>query len=154
MSARSVSQKTKERFIGIPYRIAISQQFADLRAPEIKLLVDILTQYNGKNNGRLSTCHALLKKRGWAPSSLYRAYSNLVHAGFLVITRQGWKQRGRPTLVAITWNGIDKPGDIKFDDEINPSSIPLRYWEKEKSKWKHQPRIKQQKKQINSSILE
>jgi len=146
MGQRSNAKKSKGRFIGIPYQVAIGSQFAALKAPEVKLLVDILTQYNGNNNGRLSTCHTLLKKRGWAKSSLYRAYSNLVHAGFLVVTRQGWKQRGRPTLVAITWNGIDESGDIEYDDGIDPSPVSLRYWEKDKSSWKHQPKIKAQKK--------
>lgn len=147
---RSKAKNSKQRFIGIPYRVAISPQFAALKPPEVKLLIDLLTQYHGNNNGKLSTCHALLKKRGWAKSSLYRAYSNLVHTGFLVVTRQGWKQKGKATFVAITWNGIDEPGNIEYDEKITPSPIPLRYWEMEKSTWKHLPKIKQQK-IINSS---
>ncbi len=139
----SIDRKTKKgRFIGIPYHVAISEQFAKLRAPEAKLLLDLLIQYNGKNNGMLSPCHSLMKKRHWAKSSLFRAYSSLVHLGFLVVTRQGMKIRGRPTLVAITWNGIDEPFDVDYDTEIKVSSIPLAYWKLDKSKWKIKPQLK------------
>jgi len=85
----------KGRFVGIPYHIVDSKQWAQLGAPEIKLLMDLLLQFHGRNNGNLSPCYSLMKKRGWARSSLYRAFSKLLHSGFIVITRQGWKVRGR-----------------------------------------------------------
>ena len=133
--------KRKERFIGIPYRVAESRPFNELKAQEIKLLINLLTQRNGRNNGSLSPCYALMKKQGWASSSLYRAFTGLVEKGFLVVTRQGWKQRGRPTLVAITWDGIDEPaGGIEYDDEIKPHPVPLNYWRKAPEIWQHKPR--------------
>jgi hypothetical protein len=135
-------KKQKVRFIGIPYHVATSEQFARLRSPDVKLLIDLLTQYNGKNNGMLSTCHALMCKRGWAKSSLYRAYASLVHAGFIVVTRQGFKIRGFPTLIAITWNGIDDPIKCKFDINVKISPVPLSYWKVDKSKWIIEPNIK------------
>lgn len=135
-------RKKGGRFIGIPYHVANSGSFGSLRAPEVKLLIDLLTQYHGKNNGCLSPCHALLKKRGWASSSLYRTFTSLVHNGFLVVTRQGWKVRGKATLVAITWNGIDEAIKCEYDDGIIPSPIPLSYWSKDKSTWKHHPTSK------------
>ena len=136
------------RFLGIPYNVGNSKYFAELTAAEVKLLVDLLLQYTGSNNGSLSACHALMKKRGWAKSSLYRAYTGLLRKGFLVITRQGWKQRGRPTLVAITWIGIDEPRDgITYDDGVKVSHSPLTYWCKAPSSW-------QGNYQINSSYLE
>lgn len=138
----SRDRKKKERFAGIPFHVLKSQQGANLKAPEIKLLMDLLLQYNGNNNGSLSPCYTLMKKRGWATSSLYRAFRNLEDKGFLIVTRQGWKVRGRPTLVAITWDGIDEPKGFVYDLGIQPSPIPLAYWCKEKSAWKHQPKEK------------
>jgi len=135
-------KKKKGRFIGIPYHIAISEQFRSLKAPHVKLLVDLLTQYSGNNNGMLSPCHTLLKKCGWPPASLYRAYAYLVHSGFIVVTRQGLKIRGFPTLVAITWNGIDEPINCRYDTGIKVSPAPLSYWKLEKSSWDIQPTIK------------
>lgn len=135
-------KRQKSRFIGIPYHVASSKQFAALKPPAIKLLVDLLIQYTGSNNGMLSPCYQLMKNRGWAKSSLYRAYSSLVHTGFIVVTRQGMKIRGMATLVAITWNNVDVPTNCKFDDGVKPSNVPLSFWNKEKSTWNIEPRIK------------
>lgn len=133
----------KSRFIGIPANVVMSEQFASLKAPETKLLVDLLTQYYGSNNGMLSPCHALMKKRGWASSSLYRAYSSLEYNGFIVVTRKGIKVRGCSSLVAITWNGIDEPKNgVDYDDGIKAHPAPLNYWCVDRSNWKHPPTLK------------
>ncbi len=130
------------RFIGIPYHIASSEQFAKLKAPSVKLIIDLLTQYNGNNNGMLSPCYTLMKKRNWARSSLYRAYADLVHSGFIVVTRQGMKIRGFPTLVAITWNSVDEPIKCSFDVDVKISPVPLSFWNRDKSQWSIEPHIK------------
>ena len=143
MSAKALKRQ-KGRFIGIPYKVANTDIFAKLSAPENKLLLDLLLQYNGGNNGMLSPCYTLMEKRGWAKSSLHRAFNKLQHAGFLVVTRQGWKRRGKPTLVAITWLGIDNSkSDIDFDEGITPSNTPLGYWCIAKKSWKHKPKVKE-----------
>jgi len=129
--------------VGIPYYVVNSEQWAGLKAPEVKLLVDVRLQYNGSNNGNLSACHTLMKKRGWAKSSLYRSFTKLVYSGFLVVTRQGMKVRGMPTLVAITWCGIDEPKKCQYDFGINSHPVPLKHWQKPISKWKHQPNRKE-----------
>ena len=132
-------------YVKLPYSVVNSDIWSKLSAPGVKLLSDLLTQYNGNNNGMMSPCHTLMKKRGWASSSLYRANSELQHKGFIVVTRQGMKIRGYPTLIAITWMGIDEPIKNKFDECIKPSNIPLNYWSKSKSCWKHKPTIKEVK---------
>lgn len=142
MSATKLKKK-KERFAGIPFSVAKTKPFIDLRAPEVKLLVDLLLQYNGNNNGMLSACHTLMKERGWPKSSLHRSLNNLLHAGFLVVTRQGWKVRGKATLLAITWEGIDEARrGLEYDERIIPSNTPLSYWCKAKASWKHRPAVK------------
>lgn len=105
-------------------------------------MVDLLTQRNGINNGSLSPTYELMKKRGWEGkrSSLYRAKDGLINKGFIVVTRQGWKQRGRPTLVAITWDGIDECPGIEYDDGVVPSHMPLNYWCKDPSIWREKDR--------------
>lgn len=134
--------KHDKRFVGIPWRVVQSPQFASLKSSEVKLLIDLLTQRNGENNGSLTVSHAVLKKRGWATSSLYRAYCSLVYKGFLIVTRQGWKVRGRATMVAITWLGIDEPNKFSYDEGVKPDATPLGYWCKDKSYWKHLPTLK------------
>lgn len=139
---------SQKRFVGIPYSVVNSDPYVRrLRAPEVKLLQDIWMQFNGKNNGMLSACHTLMEKRGWAKSSLHRAFCNLLHSGFIVVTRQGWRQRGKPTLVAVTWEGINEPyNHVVYDDGIIPSHTPLGYWYKEKAAWKHKPSVKDKNK--------
>lgn len=119
--------RRKERFLGIPYHVVNSDEFSTLSAPETKLILDLLWQYTGRNNGALTPSHALLDKRGWASTSLYRAFVGLKKKGFVVVTRQGWKQRGRPTFVAVTFLGIDDC-NIEFDEGIKASPSPLGYW--------------------------
>lgn len=143
----------KGRFVGIPYEVARSKPFIDLRAPEVKLLFDLMCQYNGSNNGCLSPCHTLMRERGWAKSSLYRAFVNLEHSGFVVITRIGTKIRGIPTLVAVTWNSIDEPRDgVEYDGGVTPSNVPLNFWCKAKTSWKHRPRLATKKKIMLSNM--
>ena len=146
-------KKRKGRFVGIPYDVASNHLFAELTAPETKLLIDILIQFNGRNNGMLSACYTLMKSRGWARSSLYRAFCGLQHKGFVVVTRQGWKRRGKPTLVGITWVEINPPlNGVEYDEGIQSSAIPLSYWCKAKSGWKNQPKAKEPKKNMSSNM--
>lgn len=152
--ARRKYAKQKGRFVGIPYEVVKSRMFAELTPAEVKLLIDLLLQFNGRNNGNLSPCFALMKERGWASSSLNRAFNGLQHSGLIVVTRQGWRMRGKPTLIALTWVGIDDPRrGVQYDEGIVVNHVPLNFWCKAKSGWKHQPCVKDYK-QIKSSILE
>lgn len=139
-----MAKRKKGRFVGIPYYVAISPQFTALAPGELKLLIDLLCQRNGKNNGRLSPTYELMKGRGWLgkKSSLYRAKDGLIDKGFIVVTRQGWKQRGKPTLVAVTWDGIDESADVEYDEGIKSNPIPLNYWCKDPRLWRDKKLLK------------
>lgn len=118
------TKRKKGRFLGIPHHIAASDAYCELGAQEVKLLMDLLFQYNGSNNGDLFPTYSLMKDRGWEgkKGSLYRAKDALLQNGFISVTRQGWKERGKPTLVAITWNGIDEPRKgLVYDEGVTPS---------------------------------
>lgn len=129
MSREKNNKRSKGRFVGIPFSVLESEQGKSLTPYEVKLLVDLLLQYTGSNNGHLSPCFELMKQRDWAKGTLYRTKNSLIKKGFIVVTRQGKKQRGSPTLVAITWNGIDKPKDnVIYDDGIKVDASPLRLW--------------------------
>lgn len=126
----SAKKRKNERFVGIPYRVATHPNFVLLPAQQFKLLFQIWTQYNGKNNGNLTACWSVMRGQGWVGrGSLYRAFSGLKEKGFVVVTRQGKKVRGHPTLLAVTWSGIDDC-EIEYDPGIKPSGTPLRYWER------------------------
>jgi len=125
-------KKKKGRFLGIPYEVASSEEFINLSLKARALIIDLLHQYHGSNNGSQSACWTLMKKRGWKSSStLYNAFKELKNTGFVIITRQGMKIRGRATLCAITWNGIDD-AKVTYDEGIKVSHTPLHLWRKSK----------------------
>lgn len=135
--AKRGKRPKKERFVGMPHTVVMSKQFCSLDAYEVKLLLDLSAQYYGRNNGNLTATFTLMAERNWAKGTLYRTLDKLLSKGFVVVTRQGWKQRGKPTLLALTWYGIDEPPDgIEYDAGINVTHAPLAYWCKDPAGWR------------------
>lgn len=131
------------RFISIPHSVLDSEQGKNLKGNEMLLLTHLLKQYNGSNNGNLSTTFSLLKNNGWSSTgTLYKARQGLEHKGFIVVTRQGKKLRGACTLVAITWIGIDDCIKWNYDDGVKVSPAPLNYFKIPKENWGVQPTTK------------
>src|SRR5690554_741066 len=105
--ARKKSKGNTGRFAGLPYQMMTSTKYIELSVHSKALLYELAYQYNGKNYGDLTLTASLLGDRGFASSTVSRCLNELKGRGFIVVTRQGWKQRGKPTLLAITWQGID-----------------------------------------------
>ena len=60
------------------------------------------------------------------------------------------KVRGHATMVAITWNGIDEARGFKFDSNVKPGPVPLRYWAQDPSSWDIKPK---RKKPTNNGVI-
>lgn len=108
-----------------------SEQYAKLSPRAVKLLVDLMTQYRGVNNGDLTTAWTIMLRYGWRSKDiLSRATAELERRGWIIRTRQGG--RHAPTLWALTFYGIDdcrdKEGNPKRDQGIKPDSMPLHLW--------------------------
>ena len=56
-----------------------------------------------------------------------RRRQELQDEGFVVVTKRGKKLRGHPTLVAVTWDGIDDCG-VDYEEGVKVSAVPLGYW--------------------------
>lgn len=116
-------------FSQLPHHITDSKEYARLTARAVKLLVDLLAQYRGTNNGDLSTAPGTdscpgMRSRGWrSHSNLQSAIAELLDAGFVVQTRLGG--RHRPALFALTWLPIHECGGKL---EVRPSRGPLNLW--------------------------
>ena len=94
------------RFLSLPRPVYNSPNFIMLSPSAVKLLIDIGIQYNGGNNGDLQASLNPMRTRGWVSSStLNRARQELLHYGFIELTRQGGL--GCCSLYAITWQSID-----------------------------------------------
>lgn len=83
-----------------------SDAYAQLSPKAVKLMVDMLNQYNGYNNGDLSITWSIMKKRGWKSNgTVWKAAQELIDKKFILLTRQGGKNQ--PNLYASTFHAID-----------------------------------------------
>ena len=94
-------------FLALPHALLNTGKALNLSGWSHKLINDLGVQYNGFNNGDLCATWSMMKKRGWrSPSTLHASVKELLLAGFIVVTRQGG--RNRPTLYALTWQPVDE----------------------------------------------
>ena len=92
----------KGTFVMLPHYILESPAYAKLKSREVKLLIDLLAQYRGHNNGKFVAAWSLMRQRGWRSSAtLNEAIRGLRRSGFIKRVRKGGT--GRPSWYSITW---------------------------------------------------
>lgn len=108
--SKSINKKGRSKtaaFIALPKNLINSQNFQSLKGSSVKLLTQIMEQFNGKNNGNLQASFSVLKHKGWRSSeTLDRALKELIGRGFLIKTRQGYFPNVC-SLYGVTWKIID-----------------------------------------------
>ena len=91
------------------------------------VLVELLAQYNGENNGDLSATRPMARDWGIGSAhTLQKALADLEEGGWIIQTRSSLFNRhgARCALYAVTWLPIDEcPGK---DLEVAPRRAPLR----------------------------
>lgn len=118
--ARATGKAGNGRFLAIPHSVLNSEAYAGLKPRAVKVLIDVASQYNGKNNGDLCAALTVLQTKGWKSDSGIRlGLRELVEAGLIDETRQGG--RNRCSLYAVTWHPIDECGG-KLD--VKPTKAP------------------------------
>lgn len=111
-------------FARLPHAVMAHSNFINLTNRAKVLLLDLLYQYRGSNNGDLTVAMKIMSKRGWtSKDQLHKAKIELLEKGWIVETRKGG--RNIPTLYALTFFGIDECRG-KLDRSPNPK--PLGYW--------------------------
>jgi len=53
-------------FLSLPHNLLRHKNFKALKAKSVKLLIDLATQYNGRNNGDLCAPLSIMRERGWS----------------------------------------------------------------------------------------
>jgi len=97
------------KFVRLFHRLLDDPQYIALSHTAKSLLVDVVMQYNGKNNGDFTITFSMMRKRGWnSNSTIVRAMDKLIEAGFMMLTRQGG--RNKCNLYGLTWEPIDECG--------------------------------------------
>jgi len=93
-------------FVPLPHIVLRSAQWASLSPFAVKLLMELLGQYRGDNNGDLTVAWTLMSKRGWkSRTSLAKAMRELEANRWIQRTRQGGRHVA--TLLAITIFALD-----------------------------------------------
>jgi hypothetical protein len=122
VKGRSVSG----RFLAFPAHLLESQEYAALRSYEVKLLVDLFTQFRGANNGDYCAAWKYMRDRGWrSRSTLYKAILGLLGKGFIAKTRQGGLNLC--SLYSVTWLAVD---DCNGKLDCRSTSVATNEWKK------------------------
>ena len=121
-----------ERYALIPREVLESIAYLSLTDWARTVLVALLAQYNGANNGTLALPFSQAKLLGVSAQwKLYAGLRLLVAADLIVCTRQGRLEAGTklPSMYAVTWRGIDEPKDgVTYDAGRGPCPLPSNAW--------------------------
>jgi hypothetical protein len=105
------------------------------------ILLDLIYQYRGNNNGRLVLCPnerdlndhlTLIERTGLSEPSIYRAAAELEVRGLIVCTRRGNFSR-RVSWYGITWSPMDKM-DVDYAFAVS-FQTPLHWWRNGSPQW-------------------
>jgi len=132
MGKRSYSKAKGRResgsYTAIPHAVTGTRKYRTLSYLGKALMLDLSSQYNGKNNGDLAAPWPGMKELGWRSSStLWKAKKELMDVGFIICTRHGWQNV--PSLFAFTWFAIDECSG-KLD--IPATNAPPGNWRDER----------------------
>lgn len=103
--------KGSSLYAPIDFDVIDSLAFADLTGEEIRLLLLVVRQWNGKNNGQLQATFSFCKRRGVrSQTTLQKSIASLISHGLLVRTRgHGISMvdgKNIPAKYAITWRPL------------------------------------------------
>lgn len=118
------------KFVALPQVVLQSEEWAQLSAFAVKLMVDMLAQYRGDNNGDL-VCYwsKMQRERRWrSKDTLFKALAELRNAGWLEVARQGGRNK-TPTLYSLSIYAIDYCGGKL---EVKPTNAPIGTWRRPK----------------------
>ena len=130
---KTKNRKETGRFTALPHVVLRSSDYIGLSYKSKSLIVDLVHQYNGRNNGDLTAALGYMQSRGWKRSAtLNDAVKELMQANLILRTREGKFQNpnSRCALYAITWRQIDECEGK--DLEVCPTSTPPRKFSLEK----------------------
>lgn len=98
-------------FITLPLSVLNGAAYVGVSAHARMLLLDLVAQYRGDNNGDLCASYkSVMRLRGWkSENTLHKAKLELIEAGLIVETRKG-SRPSKASLYAVTWYALDECG--------------------------------------------
>jgi len=114
-----------------------SPEYAGLPPRAVKLLIDLMCQFRGSNNGDLCAAWRLMHRVGWtSKDQLEKAITELLVCDWIMVSRQGGRRI--PTLYALTFLQINECGG-KLD--IPATRDPFHSWKREGMSLRRSPVI-------------
>ncbi|NCB55901.1 MAG: hypothetical protein EOM46_00065 [Gammaproteobacteria bacterium] len=117
----------------IPRQVLMSEDYISLNHASVRVLMALVSQYNGANNGDLCATQSEMAKHGIkSPDTLTRTLKELLQRGMIVKTRSGISGvNGHRlcTLYALSWLAVDEIGKkfgSKWITEIRGTKTALR----------------------------
>ena len=96
------------QFLALPKDVLLSAEFQALQASSKALMLDLMGQYTGKNNGRLCPSFEVMQRSGWkSKTTLIRAKVALLDCSFVALTRKGHAPR-TAEWIGFTWWKLDQ----------------------------------------------
>ncbi len=136
-------------FVSIFQCVIKSKAYTSLSSHAVKLLYDLLAQYNGNNNGDLSAPFSTMKRdRNWrSKGTLNRAIKELLEVELIEVSRQGG--RHKCSLYAVTFYAVD---ECKGKLDIKATLTPKSSWRK-KDPLPDIKQLQQRKQEKDDAIL-
>lgn len=121
---KSKGRNPSGTFVALPHAVMDSEDFRALSGGALKVLMGLMRQYKGGNNGDLSASFVRAKHWGiGSKSTLVGALEELQQRDLITKTREGrfLKPGGCCALYAITWRPIDEcGGKIEVSHTVTP----------------------------------
>lgn len=100
----------KSRFASLPHSLLTHETFQELAGGSAKLLLAMLSNYSGSNNGHLTATFSRMATYGFkSKDSIARGLCELLKCGYIVRTRTQFHRK--PALYAVTWLPINAAPD-------------------------------------------
>ncbi len=130
---KSKGRSASGTFAALPHVVMDSEGFRSLSGGALKVLLGLLRQYRGSNNGDLSA--SISQAKAWgvnSTSTLAAALKELQERDLIVRTREGrfTKPGGCCALYALSWQPVDECGGKL---EVEPTTTPPRKFSLERT---------------------
>lgn len=125
MARKKPAEQIAGTFSGIPHQVMDSIAFMHASHHSRSLLLELIRQHNGRNNGHFQLAAAYLRRRGWRSNDMIQqAKAELIARQLVIKTRLGGLSAG-PDRWAVTWLPIS---DYSGLTEVSASNYHPGAW--------------------------
>lgn len=125
MPRKQPAEQVAGRYSAVPHAVLDSAAFLGATHPARSLLLELMRQHTGRNNGHFQLASGWLRRRGWKSADVVqRAKVELIARQLAIKTRLGGLNAG-PDLWALTWLPIS---DYSGLSEVNAKTYHPGAW--------------------------